>query len=92
MYVAVRRYDGVTKVAEALRRVQEGFVPIVREVPGFVAYYAIDAGDGVIASISVFQDQAGSEESTKRAADYVRENLASLIPNPPQVTAGEASG
>jgi hypothetical protein len=68
--------------------------PLLREVPGFRAYCALDAGGGVIVSISVFQDQAGSEESTKRAADYVRENLASLLPNPPQVTAGEvvASG
>jgi hypothetical protein len=59
-----------------------------------VAYYAVDAGGGVIVSISVFEDQAGSEESTKRAADHIRENLASLLPNPPQVTAGEivASG
>ena len=59
-----------------------------------MAYYVFDAGGGVIVSTSVFQNQAGSEESTKRAADYVRENLASLIPNPPQVTAGEvvASG
>jgi hypothetical protein len=94
MYAVVRRYDGVNDPAEAVRRVQEGFIPLLREVPGFVAYYALDAGGGVIVSTSVFQDQAGSEESTKRAADYVRENLAALIPNPPQVTAGEvvASG
>jgi len=94
MYAVVRRYDGVTDPAEAVRRVQEGFVPLLREVPGFVAYYLLDAGDGVIVSTSVFQDQAGSEESTKRAAGYVRENLASLVPNSPQVMAGEvvASG
>ena len=94
MYAVVRRYDGVTDPAEAARRAQQGFVPLLSEVPGFVAYYAIDAGGGVIVSISVFQDQPGSEESTERAADYVRENLASLIPNPPQVTGGEvvASG
>ena len=94
MYAVVRRYDGVTDPAEAARRAQQGFVPLLSEVPGFVAYSAIDAGGGVIVSISVFQDQPGSEESTERAADYVRENLASLLPNPPQVMAGEivASG
>ena len=45
-------------------------------------------------STSVFEDRAGAVESIKRAADFVRENLASLLPNPPQVTAGEvvASG
>jgi quinol monooxygenase YgiN len=94
MYTVVRRYEGATDPAEAARRVQEGFVPLIRQVPGFVAYYAVDAGGGVIVSISVFEDQAGSEESTKRAADFVRANLAPLLPNPPQVTVGEvvASG
>jgi hypothetical protein len=94
MYAAVRRYEGVTDPAEAGRRVNEGFVPLIRQVPGFVAYYWVDAGGGVMVSTSVFENQAGADESTKRAADFVQENLASLLPNPPQVTAGEvvASG
>lgn len=89
MYAVVRRYDGVRDPAEAGRRVKEGFVPILREVPGFVAYYWVNAGGGVMYSTSVFQDQAGEEESTKRAEEYVRDNLASLFPHLPQVTAGE---
>ncbi|MER6200578.1 hypothetical protein ABT234_24830 [Streptomyces sp. NPDC001586] len=94
MYAAVRRYEGVTDPAEAGRLVDEGFVPIMRQVPGFVAYYWVDAGQGVMVSTSVFRDRAGADESIVRAADFVRENLASLLPNPPQVTAGEvvASG
>jgi hypothetical protein len=89
MYAVVRRYDGVRDPAEAGRRVQEGFVPLIREVPGFVAYYWVNAGGGVMYSTSVFQDQAGEEESTKRAEEYVRDNLASMFPHLPQVTAGE---
>ena len=89
MYATVRRYEGVTDPGEAGRRVSKGFVPPISEVPGFVAYYWVDAGGGVMISTSVFQDQSGAEESNKRAADYVRENLASLLPKPPQITAGE---
>ncbi|MFG2820943.1 hypothetical protein ACGFX4_16130 [Kitasatospora sp. NPDC048365] len=89
MYAAVRRYDGVTDPTEAARRVNDGFVPLLRQVPGFVAYYWVDAGDGVMVSTSVFEDQAGAEESIRRAADFVRDNLTSLLPNPPQVTAGQ---
>jgi hypothetical protein len=89
MYAVVRRYDGVTDAAEAGRQVKEGFVPLLQDMPGFVAYYWVNAGGGVMVSTSVFQDQAGEEESTKRAADFVSANLASLLPNPPQVTAGE---
>ena len=88
MYAVVRRYDGVTDPKEAGRRVKEEFIPILQEVAGFVAYYWVNAGGGVMVSTSVFEDQAGEEESTKRAADYVATSLSSLLPNPPQVTAG----
>jgi hypothetical protein len=89
MYVTVRRYEGVTDPTEAGRRVNEGFLTIISKVPGFIAYYWVDAGGGVMISTSIFEDQSGAEESNKRAADYVRENLASLLPKPPQITAGE---
>ncbi|KOU23390.1 hypothetical protein ADK52_18130 [Streptomyces sp. WM6372] len=89
MYAVVRRYEGVTDPAEAGRRVDEGFVPLLRQVPGFVAYYWVDVGGGAMISTSVFEDQAGAEESVKRAADFVRDSLASLLPNPPQVMAGQ---
>jgi hypothetical protein len=91
MYATVRRYEGVTDPAEVGRRVAEGFVPLIKQIPGFVAYYWVDAGGGVMASTSVFEDRAGAEASTDRAADWVRENIASLLPNPPQVTAGEVA-
>ncbi|HLM27892.1 MAG TPA: hypothetical protein VK304_13095 [Thermoleophilaceae bacterium] len=89
MYATVRRYEGVTDSAEAGRRVEEGFVPLIKGISGFVTYYWLDAGDGLMASTSVFEDQAGADESNERAADWVRENLASLLPNPPQITEGE---
>ncbi len=89
MYAVVRRYEGVTDPAEAGRRVNEGFVPLLRQVTGFVAYYWVDAGDGVMVSTSVFENQAGAEESIERAAEFVRDNLAALFPNPAQVTTGQ---
>lgn len=89
MYAVVRRYEGVTDPAEAGRRVDEEFVALLRQVPGFVAYYWIDAGDGTMVSTSVFDDRAGAEESVRQAADFVAANLASLLPNPPQVSAGQ---
>jgi hypothetical protein len=39
--------------------VNEAFVPIISQIPGFVALYLVDAGGGVMISTSVFQDQAG---------------------------------
>jgi hypothetical protein len=89
MYAAVRRYEGVTDPAEAGRRVDESFVPLLEHVPGFIAYYWIDAGDGVMASLSVFDDQAGADESVRVAHGWVAENAAALLPNPPQVIEGD---
>jgi hypothetical protein len=90
MYATIRRYDGVTNPGEAGKRVNEGFVPLISQLPGFLAYYWVDAGGGVMVSTSVFQDQASAQESNRKAADWVRQNnMASLMPNPPQITAGE---
>ena len=89
MYASIRRYEGLSSIDEIVKRVEEGFVPIISKGRGFVAYYLIDAGDGVGATISVFEDQAAAEESNKKAAGWVKENIAPLVPNPPQVTVGE---
>jgi hypothetical protein len=89
MYATVRRYEGVTDSAEAGRRVREGFVPLITEMEGFIAYYWVDAGNGVMLSTSVFETRAEEEASTARAAGFVHENLTELLPNSPQVTDGE---
>jgi hypothetical protein len=88
MYVTVRRYDGVSDQNKVARLVDEGFIPIISEMPGFVAYYFVDAGDGVMISTSVFEHKDAEEQSNFRAGQFVAENLAPLLPNPPQVTAG----
>ena len=89
MYATVRRYEGVTDPAEAGRRVDEGFVPLVSRIPGFVAYYWVDAGGGVMVSTSVFEERSSAEESNRAAAEWAGQNLATLLPNPPQISAGE---
>jgi hypothetical protein len=93
MYASVRRYDGVDSdsVAEIERLVggEGGFASIISQAPGFIAYYAVDAGDGVVASINLFEQQADAEASNRMAADWIKANLASLLSNPPQTTAGE---
>ncbi len=90
MYAAIRRYQvDPGSVDELIRRVQTGFVPRIRQVRGFVDYYLLDDGNGTVASLSVYADRAGEEESVRLAAEFVQQQLADLIPNPPEVTAGE---
>ena len=89
MYAAVRRYEGVTDPKEVARQVEEHFLPILSEMPGFVAYYWVDAGDGVVVTTSVFEHKDAEEESSWRAGQFVAQHIAPLSPNPPQITAGD---
>ena len=88
MYAAVRRYEGITDDAEAGRLVRESFLPQLDDIPGFIAYYWVDAGNGVMASLSVFEDKEGADKSVDLAHDWIVENAPNLFPNPPQVTEG----
>jgi hypothetical protein len=89
MHAVIRRYGNVNSVDEVMRRIEADWAPLIRQAPGFIAYYAVDAGDGAAASISLFEDREQAEDAARRAADWVRDHLASLSPNPAQVTAGE---
>lgn len=71
------------------KKVNEDFLLVIREVSGFRAYYVLDAGAGRIASVGVFDDRAGAEESIKMATDTLRQNMARLAPNRPEVLEGE---
>jgi hypothetical protein len=88
MHAAVRSYR-VTDVDALVSKVEAEFVGQVKEVDGFVGYYVIDGGDGSVASVTVGETAEAVEESTSRAADWVRESAADLIEGAPDVTAGE---
>ena len=72
MYASVRRYEGIKpdSVDEIVRQVEESFVPSISAGSGFVAYFLLDAGNGAIATVSVFEDQAGAEKSNRAAAEF----------------------
>ncbi len=91
MYAVIRQYQIPLDAVEAVtRQVCEGFAPFVsRVMPGFVEYCWIDAGNGTLLSVSVFEDRGVAEVSTQIAAAYIREHLAGLVPQPPQVIEGE---
>ena len=91
MYALVRRYEGVDPgdIDQIVRQVDAGFVPILEQTRGFQGYWAIRAEDGVVVSITLFDDREGAEESQRQAAGFVREHLAALLPKPPLVSAGE---
>lgn len=94
MWVTVRRYEGIPDAAKAARLVGETFIPMISKIPGFIEYFLVDAGNGVIVSTSVFQSRAGEEESTLKAKQWRLNNpeANAALPNPPQITAGKVVG
>ena len=89
MFASIRKYKtSPGSAAELSKLVNDGFVPIISKAPGYVAYYVVDAGNDIVASISIFQDKAGAEQSVQMAAEWVKQNIASLLPDPPEITAG----
>jgi hypothetical protein len=91
MYATVRRYEGIDQVRseEITTKVNESLVPSMSALPGFGGYYLIEAGEGVFASVSLFESANEAHESTRVAARWVREQkLEDALPNTPKVTAG----
>ncbi|MBI2302868.1 MAG: hypothetical protein HYU66_28510 [Armatimonadetes bacterium] len=91
-YIEVRRYKApLHQVPEILRRAQEGFLPIVRAMPGFVAYYAVDLGVGHVTFINIFETLDQSVASTEEAARWAAVHYADLDVKRTDVLEGEVA-
>jgi hypothetical protein len=93
MYAAIRRYEGIEtgRIDEVRRTIKDEFLPMIREIPGYHGYWLIEA-DGTLATFSLFETEGDVEESTRMAAEFIRDhNLQDALPNPPAVTAGEVT-
>jgi hypothetical protein len=92
MHATIRRYEGVdvTRTNEVSGKVKETLVPQLRELPGFAGYYLIEADNGVLSSIGLFETSQQADESTKVVAKWITdENFATAIPNAPKITSGK---
>ena len=92
MHATIRRYEGVdaTRTNELVGKVNEMLVPRLRELPGFAGYYLIEAGNGVLSSVGLFETPEQADDSTKVVASWINdENLTMTIPNAPKITSGK---
>jgi hypothetical protein len=89
MYAAIRRYNIAPGTAEVIiQRVNEDYLPLLGQTPGLVAYYVIDPGDGTIVSVSIFEDRAGAEASTRVATEWARQHLNPMLRTAPVIVTG----
>lgn len=90
MFVAIRQYGLLTRepIEQVLKGIREGFIPVIKNQPGFVAYYVLDSGNGTITSISIFEHRAGAERSNRLAEEWVGRSMASTLPTSPEIIVG----
>ena len=89
MYVVVRSYSGqgASELFDLLGQREEDVKELISGVPGFVSYAAFRSGDGGM-TVTVCQGKEGTDESSRRAAGWVKENV-STPGNPPEITEGD---
>ena len=87
MHATMRYYHGNADLADALAARGDEIRSVIGEVAGFRAYYLVRLDDATV-SITVCDDAAGTEESTKLAAEWIGENMPDLASTPPMVSSG----
>ena len=92
MHATIRRYEGVdaSRTNELTGKVNEKLVPQLRKLPGFSGYYLIEAGNGIMSSLGLFETSEQADESTKIVAQWIKEeDFTSAMPNAPKITSGK---
>jgi heme-degrading monooxygenase HmoA len=91
MYVTLRRYAevGARMYEIVARRVEEGLVPTLKGQPGFRCYCAFVSADGEGVSMTIFDERGQAARANEQVRGWGRANLHDLLPERPEVFAGE---
>ena len=91
MYAVVRSYSGqgASELFEQLEQRNDEIKDLIGGVPGFVSYTAVRSSEGGV-TVTVCQDKTGTDESSRRAADWVKDNIKTMA-NPPVITEGSTA-
>ena len=89
IFISIRQFDGVNPadIAEVARLSEEGFLPIISETEGFIAYYVLP-GEDQMTAINLFATAEAASASNDAALEFVAEHMAPLLPNPPRIFEG----
>jgi len=91
MYASLRTYRvGSGSVGAVMRRVDRDFAEALSQEPGFIAYHAIDTGNDMIMTVSLFHRREQAEASNELAAQWVTEELSDFNVSRVGVIGGEA--
>src|SRR5436305_15189001 len=90
MHGVIRRYRvRLGTVAQAAHYAEKGFLPIVRDIPGFVSCHLLVAGDDILTCIALFATAQGAEARVRASRDWFRDEWSAVRPVPPELARGE---
>jgi len=87
MYATVRRWKNAAALADAMTAKEAEVKTLISGVSGFVSYYSTRDGD-TVTSVSVYNDKAGADESTRLAREWAGQNVTGSV-GAPEVSGGE---
>jgi hypothetical protein len=90
MQVVIRNYSGkgAAELFNVLEKRSTEVEPLMRSVPGFVSYSLARTSSGGF-SVTICQDQAGIDESIRRAKDWIAKYAGSVAAEAPAVSVGK---
>lgn len=89
MYSVVRTYSGpgAKQLFDLIEQRQDDIESLIRSVTGLISYTLVPTSAGGV-SVTVCQDKAGADESSKLARDWILENASDIDVSPPEVSEG----
>ena len=95
MFVTIRRYSpkngAVNKASLQLlrRQLNDEFLPVVHQIPGFLGYYVLSVADRELITLSFSANKEGSAESNRCSGEYTLRNPLVFELGRPEVTEAE---
>lgn len=91
MHAVVRTYSGqgASELFDELERHEDEVKDLIGGVDGFVSYAAIRSNGGGM-TMTVCEDKSGTDESSRRAAAWVKENVHATV-DPPEITEADTT-
>ena len=89
MYAVVRTYSGsgANELFDLLEQRKAEVEAVMRTVPGLVSYTLVRSADGGV-SVTVCEDKAGAEESTRLAKEWIQNHASEFCSKLPDLDLG----
>jgi hypothetical protein len=89
MHAVIRTFSGAgaKKLVDLLEGRKSEVGGLIRPVKGFVSYSLVRTIDGAV-SVTVREDKAGTDESSRIAKEWIAKNASDLGVSPPAIVEG----